>query len=129
MDKVKLPREVAIAIDVLGAKWGRKAFLQADFIRKSSHPEATIINEHFKPFHDDGQDGFDKLFFALYNGYEVEETPRDKVKSFYETASTNKSILLQHSAISYDEVELQNGIMRGIEGTLNRLNIKIEGVN
>jgi metal-dependent HD superfamily phosphatase/phosphodiesterase len=72
---------------------------------------------------------FETIIQALATDYEVEETPEDKVKLFYETASTNKSILLQHSAISYDEVELQNGIMRGIEGTLNRLNIKIEGIN
>lgn len=117
-EKLKLPREVAEAIGILGARWGRKAFLQAGFLRNSQHPEARIINDYFKPFESDDSEGFDKLFFALYNGYEVEETPEDKVREHYK------------NLLSTDEKDdYSTGKIAGIKFTLDALKKYIEGVN
>lgn len=128
MDKVKITQEQANAIEEIRARF--KSGYEFDIealgnTQISTCPGTSVVYN----FVHGSRDNLQLYFTALVIGYEVEETPEDKVKSFYETASTNKSILLKHSSISYDEIELQNGIMRGIEGTLNRLNIKIEGIN
>lgn len=72
---------------------------------------------------------FDVILQALVIGFEVEQTPEDKVRELYEKASNKKSEIYHRSAVDFDEVELQNGIMQGIEAILKIYNIKISGVN
>lgn len=60
--------------------------------------------------------GFDKFVQALYNGYEIEETPEDMVRNLFEKENA-KSVNSQMSSVS------------AIRQTLALLNIKIEGVN
>lgn len=64
-----------------------------------------------------------RLYFsALVNGYEVEETPEDKVKNYF------KSIAISHSDDQY-VVGFNLGARKAIIETLNLLNIKIDGIN
>jgi hypothetical protein len=60
--------------------------------------------------------GFDKFVQALYNGFEIEETPYDRVRNLFETENA-KSVNHQISSAS------------AIRSVLAILNIKIEGVN
>jgi hypothetical protein len=57
----------------------------------------------------------DDFILALYNGYEVEQTPEEKVREYY-------GKLNQHHDCDWREA-------MHIKKTLNLLGIKIEGVN
>jgi hypothetical protein len=60
----------------------------------------------------------DTLIRALYIGYEVEETPEDKVKQLY------------FKLLRTDENDqYSTGMIAGMKQTLEALRIKIEGVN
>jgi hypothetical protein len=61
----------------------------------------------------------DELLSALVNGYEIENSPEDKVREYYERLRT-------YSRDGNGPYEAQ---MYSIESTLNFLGIKIEGVN
>ncbi|KIN51194.1 hypothetical protein [Bacillus subtilis] len=63
------------------------------------------------------------LAAALVNGYEVKKTPEEKVREFYE--SFNTGFGTSHSETHFRFEEYQ----RVIKITLERLGIKIEGVN
>lgn len=120
MNKVKLPKEVAEAIETLrNPENGFSDYAIIGMLYSHTHHKELdsiqILNSHM------GQDKMhpDNLITALVNGYEVEETPEDKVRAWYElfNQSENKTV--------FNALEVQ-GI---IEKTLNLLNIKIEGVN
>jgi 1,2-phenylacetyl-CoA epoxidase catalytic subunit len=62
------------------------------------------------------------LIKALYIGYEVKETPEDKVREYFKTTANSQGN-------SQYEVGYNLGSRNAIMETLNLLNIKIEGVN
>lgn len=62
---------------------------------------------------------------ALVIGYEVEETPEDKVKSLHKT----REIEANSKPFGSDDKPYYDGICRGIKECLEALNIKIEGIN
>ncbi|MED0799379.1 hypothetical protein P4T18_18380 [Bacillus inaquosorum] len=63
------------------------------------------------------------LAAALVNGYEVEKTPEEKVRDFYESFNTGFGTFHSETHFRYEEYQ------RVIKSTLNFLGIEIEGVN
>lgn len=63
------------------------------------------------------------LAAALVNGYEVEKTPEEKVREFYESFNTGFGTFHSETHFRFEEYQ------RVIKSTLNFLGIKIEGVN
>lgn len=97
----------------------------------------TLLIYHCNGFTDEGklQDGSvwtqqeyiglnelspEQLAVALYVGYEIEQTPGEKVKNYFN--SWNQPI----DGISNSDWTSEQ---KAIIGTLNRLNIKIKGIN
>ncbi|KND05332.1 MULTISPECIES: hypothetical protein [Bacillus] len=60
---------------------------------------------------------------ALINGYEVEKTPEEKVREFYDSFECDSRI---YPSETYHRCEMSR---RVIERTLDCLGMKIEGVN
>ncbi|NRF01228.1 hypothetical protein HRF55_10530 [Bacillus subtilis] len=67
------------------------------------------------------------LAAALVNGYEVEKTPEEKVREYYE--KTERTRDERQSAGDIEGKRFHGGVMNGICNTLDLLGIKIEGVN
>ncbi|WP_337819282.1 hypothetical protein KY997_23930 [Bacillus paralicheniformis] len=63
------------------------------------------------------------LASALINGYEVEKTPEEKVREFYDSFECDSRI---YPSETYHRCEMSR---RVIERTLDCLGMKIEGVN
>ncbi|TYS25139.1 hypothetical protein FZC71_00910 [Bacillus subtilis] len=64
------------------------------------------------------------LAAALVNGYEVEKTPEEKVREYFEGLHRD-----EYLTRSRDEAHGLECEITGVENTLNLLGIKIEGVN
>ncbi|MCY9225947.1 hypothetical protein MOF11_13020 [Bacillus haynesii] len=67
---------------------------------------------------------FMTLAAALINDYEVEKTPEEKVREYYEEIIRDKE-----GAFDYEEQLSYENMSHAVRETLNRLGIKIEGVN
>jgi hypothetical protein len=109
--KITLPREVAEAINNLLESGGERAGI-IEYHAKNPNGWAGEC----KPLN--GLD-LDTLIQALYYGYEIEKSPEDKVREYYEGYETCTPELAGMYA----------GIREGVRQTLNLLGIKIEGVN
>jgi len=96
--KVTLPKEVAEAIERYR-------------IRGASNK--SIVSDVVNDFADDSLISFDldELLIALVNGYEVEKSPEEKVREYYEGFSIGTTSRI------------------AIKQTLNLLGIKIKEVN
>lgn len=104
-EKVKLPKEVARAIQgQVNDDWTTIQIMR-QAVRKEM---MTVQNEPICEFAN-SDSGLETLMNALVNGFEVEETPEEKVREYY----------------AHNNGEARNII----KITLNMLNIKIEGVN
>jgi Protein of unknown function (DUF1642). len=114
-DKVKLPREVAEAIEDL---------------RKDHYDNRALIDEIYEGaarpvLQAYAETNFDTLLNALINGYEIEKSPEEKVREYYEGLIETKQDL---SNDDYTR-ELAAYEASGVSKTLDLLGIKIEGVN
>lgn len=120
MSKVKLPREVAEAIDYYrSVGYMNRAIL--DVIEELiSAPSGNIL----KAFVNQDDDNFDLLLQALVNGYEEEETPEDKLLKYY----LDQKKVCVGGGDSHDK-QYAEGAMDGVLMTLTLLNFKVEGVN
>lgn len=67
------------------------------------------------------------LAAALVNGYEVEATPEERVREYYE--KTKRTRDERHSAGDRGGRQFHNGVLDGIVSTISILGIHIEGVN
>ncbi|MED4579097.1 hypothetical protein P9480_10075 [Bacillus atrophaeus] len=67
------------------------------------------------------------LAAALVNGYEIEATPEEKVREYYE--GTQRTRDERYAAGDLEGKRYHTGVSTGIIITLNILGIKIEGVN
>lgn len=109
VEKVKLPKEVSEAIEELReSNWSNRQIIQK--IEGADINSYVIRLTGYVTLY-----GFDVLLQALVNGYEVEETPEDKVREFFNAFSTPNA----------EGMYKRNAICK----TLDLLNIKIEGVN
>lgn len=106
-EKVKLPKEVAEAIRVVRGAYKSNCEFDLEFLKRESFDWMQPIIEYTQ----ESRDNMANYFAALVNGYEVEQTPEDKVREYYNNIKQNQ--------------ELQAVALR----LLDILNIKIEGVN
>lgn len=67
------------------------------------------------------------LAAALVNGYEVEATPEDRVREYYEWLKRSRDE--RHLAGDVEGKRFKAGLLQGVLNTLDYLGIKIEGVN
>ncbi len=125
MDKVKVSREVAEVLNTLEkTKLSKDAVLRnyATFldegVERKTNPCQTFVN-----------DGISLLGLAeiLVKGYEVEQTPAEKIKELFEK---NLDMYDQAKENGLDEEAMfRDGRSDGILRTLEILNIKVPGVN
>jgi Protein of unknown function (DUF1642) len=121
--RVILPREVAEAIEKIREKGGRNyAIIRAAIKLSEASTEEKVISDWVA---ENFQDNLDALIIALVNGYEIEKSPEDKVREYYEEM---REVFKSTIDGSYDE-EYLRGIMHGVVKTLNLLGIKVPGVN
>ena len=117
MEKVKLPREVADAIDSISRMQNWKMRIMEcmfDDQRSLSSEMATVKTF----FHNNGTNG-ELIMQALVNGYEVEQTPEDKVRELFRVEGERDNNGSPHAS----------WILTGALRVLEAYNIKIEGVN
>lgn len=111
MEKVKLPKKVAVAIE-----WQRKSVSPTNY----DIIKYAITGGGNLEIRDFAEDNFDELLEALVNGYEVQQTPEDKVREYYEKQYTMRN--------DYEK-PAQDQSYIAIETVLELLGIKISGVN
>lgn len=123
MDKVKLPQEVAEAIEELRnvgmSNWAIIA------IANDPSEYSYVIDEECLGEYSTTLSRFkdrDKLLGALVNGYEIEQTPEERLRDIFIDAANERL-----SAGSDGEYYV--GMMDGIRTALNTLGIKIVGIN
>jgi DNA integrity scanning protein DisA with diadenylate cyclase activity len=113
--KITVPANVANAIAHYVALADTKTEALQDILRLGYEAERSeIILRHFE--HD-----YDELMEALICGYEVEKTPEDLVRQYYERVTG-----VNEFPINVDYLE---GQRFAIVQTLDLLGIKIAGVN
>lgn len=117
--KVVLPKEVAEAVE-----WARTEEGQSNYniVRLSA---GAVFSEHLLSiqrwaFDSSGKGSPDKLMQALVNGYEVEQTPEDKLRKFFHT---------KPNRMHPDTVLYNSGAKHGVKKTLSILGITVEGIN
>lgn len=115
MEKIKLPREVAEAIDFVKHTGSHHIIENVVNPGELSTREIMVIRHHFRK-------DWRLLAEALINGYEVEETPEERIKKQYQLWGRDAE-LLPESSLRY------NGMRIGMKDTLDMLGIKIKGVN
>jgi hypothetical protein len=121
-DKVKLPRRV---VDAINYFLHNERLSYSEIVWQSYQVNQTT--EHGRYLRDYASDNFVDILQALVNGYEVEETPEDKVRDYIDhLKSTRDRIDLAPERCRSAEY---SGRIDSVLQTLSLLNIKIEGVN
>ena len=116
MDKVKLPHEVAQAIESLLADgWNNERIMIA-----ALNTDGIAITERMRVLKSYAKESSDELMRALVNGYEAEETPEDKVRAMYELWDN-----WEHKDGHFSSHSIANIIV----DVVNALGHKIKGVN
>lgn len=110
MKKVKVSRSVGDLIVTLTEGYNNEEIV-------SLYTAKSLVKEIYEI-------RLDTLIRALYIGYEVEQTPEDKVKEYY----SNLIRLRNESPTPAISGDLY-GKMDAVKKVLNLLNIKISGVN
>ncbi len=122
MNKVTIPREVAEAIEELrNAGMSNWAIIA---IANDPSEYSYVIDEKCLGEYSTTLSRFkgDKLLVALVNGYEIEQTPEERLRDIFIDAANERL-----SAMSGGEYYV--GMMDGIRTALNTLGIKIVGIN
>lgn len=123
MTKVKLPREVAEAVE--GLRKITCSNYEVMCVVRSAHanPNAIKVRDWFA----DGAGTHDLLMEALVNGYEIEKTPEEIVRQKYEMLDINRRL----AKLSYDDVTASKSAAKreGMREVLDAYGIKVEGVN
>lgn len=125
IERVTLPREVADAIELMRDQGATNfGIMRRAHGATSSVPDLTIWRW---AFYGDGKGSSNKLMSALINGYEVEKTPEERVRRYYDR-------LYEQGKASIDRKEYKKAIEWGekrtvVVETLDLLGITIEGVN
>lgn len=119
-EKVKLPREVAEALDELRLKSIYPIRVAMDIIYGDECGGDQVAIKQF--CESDRSRRVEYIACALVNGYEVEETPEDKVKFLFQKH-------LENQQTSFGDTRESKTICTTIHFVLDTLNIKIDGVN
>jgi len=123
MEKVKLPREVAEAIEELRSNGvSNFGILHRAYNAVESEPDLAITRWAF----DSGEGTPDLLMHALVNGYEIEieKTPEERLREYYEYL-----LLCQKKHAHKGEYTKADARLDGFLTALELLEVKIEGVN
>lgn len=127
MNKVTLPREVA---EVLGAvKTAYSLFNIIESLRYYGKGRKSMSDSRLEKLHDwCGEDETtereDLIITALVNGYEVEKSPEDKLREYFDSNNW-----IGEDELVPTERQRMLGRRQGVMKTLNILGIKIEGIN
>ena len=113
-EKVVVTKEVAEAIEYLR---GRLDYKFADFMRVSSQGGWSTVKS--SPLNNIE---IETLAGAILNGYEIEKSPEEKVREYYDNLIAEDDGTTHGTALRVTRT-------RVIIGTLDILGIKIEGVN
>lgn len=115
-EKVKLPKVTVDALNLMMAKGTPRS----EIVERHIHKDHLQVNncEYVEVL------PTETLISALYIGYEVEQTPEEKVRQTFDYALEQIGNLGDHP-----QAEHWKGLKTGIITTLAILNIKIEGVN
>lgn len=125
MSKVTLPKEVAEAIATLRAKgYENFTIMRMGHEAVFSQPDLTIKRWAFD---DNGAGNPDLLMSALVNGYEIEQSPEDKLREYYE--GCREAYFVASNTGNLSERRYQLGKTVAIKEALRILGIKIEGIN
>lgn len=119
MEKVKIPREVADAIEKLRSmdfKITNWDIVYAFAASKSDEYPALI---------EFANNNFDTFLKAIVNGYEVEQTPEDKVR-YYIEALNKETDMIVHGTAPY---WIAKGHHQGVMAVVEILGLNIGGVN
>lgn len=122
--KVTVPSNVATAIAHYVNLADTKTEALTDILSLGYEAEKSeSILRHFDGNHDE-------LMQALICGYEVEQTPEEKVREYYEYVKSERESIQGYSTL---EIRQQSAKYRttelAIKNTLDLLGIKIAGVN
>jgi len=118
MEKVKLPREVAEAIERLGQRFSRKNILA--ILLKGHLTGDVYAGEYQKEVSILRSMEFDDILLALANGYDIEPEPitvtitpemQEKVKKYF----------------AYKEAECKEAEKEGLTGTVRQIGSEVYG--
>lgn len=116
MNKPTLTAEQAKAFEALKNVWERNWEYGKHCLISEKLDEGWPGDDEFTPASEISNDDF---IAAIYVGYEVEKTPEQRVREFYELNEPS----------TWDGDYTLRGRQQGIVKTLNILGITIEGVN
>lgn len=126
MNKEILPKEVAEAIEKLRAEKMNNYAIMVCAQHAKCDENLLVIQDW--AFDCEAYSGnTDKLMRALVNGYEIEKTPEENVREYYE--SIERMAKRMHERADHEEESHALSELVGIKTTLNKLGIAIEGVN
>lgn len=117
-EKVLLPREVAEEIE----RFRKKGYGNFTIMRLAFEAYSDSLAIRKWAFDSNGRGTPDLLIKALVNGYEIEETPEEKLRQYYSNVNEEFNELLGSDSRLY-------GVLEGIENTLDILGIEIPGIN
>jgi hypothetical protein len=115
VEKVRLPKKVAIAMKNFQNQFGKlEMYVIQNYVGSeiSQGDAATIVYWMSK-----SDENYLAYYAALVNGYEVEQTPEDRVRDLFD--------YFDQPDVAFSGKDVQNKIAR----MFCFLNIKIEGVN
>lgn len=148
MEKVKLPKEVAKAIETCReydvsdygivvltmnkdvgpeSSFNKSTIKALEVLRKWTFSDMEDEDVEWKVSAHDGPPRADKLLIALVNGYEVEQTPEDKVTKLHREWADKQAKAYKERDV--EEHKSSTMFIRGLMATLEALGIKIDGVN
>ncbi|MFE7820567.1 DUF1642 domain-containing protein [Priestia megaterium] len=120
MNKVKIPKEIAEAIETAKTKYSGSGItiLLDVYDERYTFSEISKISKHF-----DGD--LQTLMHVLVNGYEVEKTPEENFRDYYEYLRK----IEDNGLISPAKRKLAATERVGVNMTLRLLDIEVDGVN
>jgi hypothetical protein len=121
VEKVKLPKDVAETIEIIRKANKHPIRSTMDFIYCEGedwdfHEPSITLKKYCEM---DRSQRIENIVVALVNGYEIEPSPEEKVKAYYDE---------QSNVFSKDQLR-QDNTPYAIRKVLNLLGIEIEGVN
>lgn len=123
MERVMLPREVAEAIEDVKPYYRNGEIIETIVKDDNRTVYGTLMGRLIRYYRDDCVN-LETLMSALVNGYEIERTPEERLREYYERVQSNRRVVTRAAAVTYYDFEL-----RAIENTLDILGITIEGIN
>lgn len=108
---VKLPRYLAESITQVRNEYKSGLEYDLDFLKRENRASTNDIYNYTQQ----SREHLTRYFQSLVNGYEVEETPEEKVKALLKKYNTG--------------ADMHYGYRLGVRECLEALNISIEGVS